>query len=58
MQQYHAVFERDGNWIIGFCPEIPEANGQGKTIEECRQNLIEAIKSVLEDKLIESNIKH
>jgi predicted RNase H-like HicB family nuclease len=29
--------------------EIPEANGQGESIEECRQSLIEAIKLVIED---------
>ena len=51
MQQYKAVFEQDGEWIIGFCPEVPEANGQGKTLEECRKNLIDAIKLVNEDKL-------
>ncbi len=58
MQQYHAAFEQDGEWIIGLCPEIPEANGQGKTIEECRQNLIESIKLVLEDKLEDYKTKH
>ncbi|MFH1051017.1 MAG: type II toxin-antitoxin system HicB family antitoxin [bacterium] len=51
MQQYKAVFEQDGEWFIGFCPEVPEANGQGKTLEECRKNLADAIKLVNEDKL-------
>jgi predicted RNase H-like HicB family nuclease len=35
---------------VGFCPEIPEANGQGKTVEDCRQNLAEAISLVLQDR--------
>ena len=51
MQQYKAFFEQDGEWIIGFCPEVPEANGQGRTMEECRKNLIDAIKLIHEDKL-------
>ncbi|MBN2544033.1 type II toxin-antitoxin system HicB family antitoxin [bacterium] len=48
--EFSAIFERDGEWYIGYCPEIPGANGLGKTIEECRQNLIEAIKLILDDR--------
>ncbi|MEX2015876.1 MAG: type II toxin-antitoxin system HicB family antitoxin [Candidatus Hydrogenedentales bacterium] len=47
--EFTGVFERDGDWYIGYCPEIPAAKGQGRTIEECRQNLAEAIALVLED---------
>lgn len=43
-------FERDGEWFIAYCPEVPGANGQGRTIEECRQNLSEAITLILEDR--------
>jgi len=35
---------------FAYCPEIPGANGQGETIEECRQNLVEAIVFILEDR--------
>jgi len=35
---------------VGFCPEIPEANGQGKSVEECRENLSQAIALVLKDR--------
>jgi predicted RNase H-like HicB family nuclease len=48
--EFTAVFERDEDWYIGFCPEIPGANGQGRTIEECRRNLAQAIELVLEDR--------
>ena len=48
--EFTAVIERDGDWYIGYCPEIPEANGQGHTVEECRQNLTEAVVLVLEDR--------
>ncbi len=45
-------------WLIPFslrksyayCPEIPGANGQGLTVEECRANLAKAIALILEDK--------
>ncbi len=36
--------------FFAYCPEIPGANGQGETIEECRQNLAEAIALILEDR--------
>jgi predicted RNase H-like HicB family nuclease len=48
--EFTAVFEKDGEWYIGYCPEIPGANGQGRTIEECRQSLAEAISLILEDR--------
>ena len=48
--EFTAVVERDGEWYIAYCPEIPGANGQGKTVEECRANLSEAIALILEDR--------
>ena len=48
--EFTAVFEQDDDWYIGFCPEIPGANGQGHTIEECRRNLAEAVELILEDR--------
>jgi predicted RNase H-like HicB family nuclease len=45
-----SLIEKHGEWFIGFCPEVHEANGQGKTVEECRENLAEAIALVLLDK--------
>lgn len=48
--EFTAVFEKEGDWYIGYCPEIPGANGQGRTIEECRNNLAEAISLILEDR--------
>jgi predicted RNase H-like HicB family nuclease len=45
-----AVFERDGKWHMAYCPEIPGANGQGKTKEEARASLAEAIALILEDR--------
>lgn len=48
--EFTAIIERDGNWFIAYCPEIPGANGQGRTIEECRESLAEAISLILSDR--------
>ena len=45
-----AVFERDGEWHIAYCPEIPGANGQGRSKEEARESLIAAIALILADR--------
>ena len=34
--EFTAIIERDGAWYIAYCPEIPGANGQGKTKDERR----------------------
>jgi len=47
---FTAVYEQDGKWYIGYCPEVPGANGQGKTLDECRESLAEAIRLILEDR--------
>jgi len=47
---FTAVIERDGEWYIAYCPEIPGANGQGKTKKEARQSLAEAIALILDDR--------
>ena len=48
--EFTAIFERDGEWHIAYCPEIPGANGQGRSKEEARQSLAEAITLILEDR--------
>lgn len=47
--EFTAVYERDGDWIVAYCPEIPGANGQGRTKDEARANLAEAITLILEE---------
>ncbi len=54
INQFHAIYERDGDWFIAYCPEIQGANGMGLTQIECRENLIEAIKLILHDKYEDS----
>jgi predicted RNase H-like HicB family nuclease len=48
--QFTAIYERDGDWVIGYCPEVPGANGQGQTVEECRRNLAAAVELILRDR--------
>lgn len=48
--EFTAVVERDGDWFIAYCPEIPGANGQGKTKVEAIRSLSEAIDLILEDR--------
>ena len=43
------IVERDGDWFIARCQEIPGANGQGRTKDECLANLGHAIALILED---------
>ena len=49
--QFTAIIEKDEDWYIAYCPEILGANGQGRTIEECKQSLSEAMVLILEDRL-------
>ena len=46
--QFTAVIEREDDWFISFCPELPGANGQGRTKEECLKSLKEAIALILD----------
>ena len=48
--EFIAIIERDEEWFIAYSPEIPGANGQGRTSEEARANLGEAIALILEDR--------
>jgi predicted RNase H-like HicB family nuclease len=48
--EFTAIIERDGDWYIAYCPEIPGANGQGHTRDEARASLAEAIALILEDR--------
>ena len=52
--EFTAIIEKDGDWYIAYCAEIPGANGQGKTREECLDNLREAIELILEERREES----
>jgi len=46
--EFTAVFQQVPEGYIGFVEELPGANTQGATLDEARQNLIEAAELVLE----------
>jgi predicted RNase H-like HicB family nuclease len=48
--EFTAVFERDGEWVIAYCPEIPGANGQVRSKDDARESLRQAIALILEDR--------
>jgi predicted RNase H-like HicB family nuclease len=45
-----AELHREGDWFVAFCPEVPEANGQGRSEHECLQSLRAAILLLMEDR--------
>lgn len=47
---FTAVVERDSDWFVAYCPEIPGANGQGRTKQEAIDSLSAAISLILEDR--------
>ncbi len=47
--EFTVIIEHEDDWYIAYCPEIPGANGQGRTIKECRASLADAITLILED---------
>ncbi|MBI4721982.1 MAG: type II toxin-antitoxin system HicB family antitoxin [Candidatus Stahlbacteria bacterium] len=53
LSNYTFVIVKSENWYAGFIKELPGAHSQGKTIEEVKKNLEEAIKMV-----VESNYRH
>lgn len=48
--EFTAIVEQDGDWFVAYCLEVPGANGQGKSVEECKENLAKAISLILEDR--------
>jgi len=48
--EFTAIFERDGDWHIAYSPEIPGANGHGRTKEEARERLVRGIGLILQDR--------
>ncbi len=48
MEKFTAVFEQHGDWWIAYVEELPGANTQGRTLQEARENLKEAIRLVIQ----------
>jgi predicted RNase H-like HicB family nuclease len=48
MQKFTAVYERAGDWWIGYVEELPGANAQGRSLDEVRGSLKEAVQLIIE----------
>ena len=48
MEKFTAVFQQEGDWWLGYVEELPGANTQGRTLEETRENLKEAVQLIIE----------
>ena len=46
-KRFTAVYEKRGRWYVGYSPDVPGANTQGRTLREARSNLREAIDLIL-----------
>jgi predicted RNase H-like HicB family nuclease len=51
--EFTSVLERDGDWYIAYSPEMPGANGQGRTEADALDSLREAIALILEDRRVD-----
>ena len=50
MNTYTAIIEKDEDWYIAYCPEVPGANGQGKSIDDAKKSLADAIELIMDDR--------
>lgn len=48
--EFTAIIEQDEGWYVAYSPEIPGANGQGRTKDEALDSLRGAIQLILEDR--------
>lgn len=47
METFTAIYEKVGDWYVAYTEELPGANTQGRTIEEARTNLEEAVSLII-----------
>jgi predicted RNase H-like HicB family nuclease len=48
--EFTAIIEQDEDWFIAYCPEVPGANGQGRTKDEALRSLAAAIELILDQR--------
>lgn len=54
-REFTAVYKKQGKWYLGWIEEISGVNTQGKTLQETKENLQEALSLVLEANRMLSN---
>jgi len=48
-QRYHTIIKPERNgWFVGWVEEIPGTITQGKSLDECRRNLKDALELMIE----------
>jgi predicted RNase H-like HicB family nuclease len=47
--EFTAIIESEDDWFVAYTPEVPGANGQGRTRDEALESLADAIVLILED---------
>jgi len=48
IQQFTAIYQKQGKWFLGWVEEVPGANTQGRTLKETKANLKEALSLIIE----------
>jgi predicted RNase H-like HicB family nuclease len=48
--EFTAIIEQDEGWFVAYSPEVPGANGQGRTKDEAMRSLASAIELILQDR--------
>lgn len=48
--EFTAIVEQEGEWFIAYSPEVPGANGQGRTKSDALASLSESIRLILQDR--------
>ena len=48
VKRFTAIYKKHGKWYLGWVEEIPGINTQGKTLNETKENLKEALSLILE----------
>jgi predicted RNase H-like HicB family nuclease len=48
-QRYHTIIKPERNgWFVGWVEEVPGTISQGKSLDECRRNLKDALQLMIE----------
>lgn len=47
-REFTAVYQKKGRWVVAWVEEIPGVNTQGRTFKEAKENLLEALRLIVE----------
>jgi len=56
-QRYHTIIKAETNgWFVGWVEEIPGAISQGRSLQECRDNLRDSLALIVESHRDEARV--